>query len=90
MTERHIKRAPRVDGRHPALLATADGRTMSVTVIDLSSGGFRLSTDEHLRIGEYVALRVDKYGEFPAQIRWALGSEAGGIFLDQIVLPAEG
>ena len=82
-----IKRAPRVDGRHPALLATADGHTMSVTITDISAGGFRVQTDEMLRIGEYVALRVDGYGEFPAQIRWALGAEAGGVFLEPIVLP---
>ncbi len=87
MKEGYIKRAPRVDGRHVALLATADGHTMPVIVTDLSSGGFRVQSDDLLRIGEYVALRVEGYGEFPAQIRWALGAEAGGLFLEPIVLP---
>ncbi len=89
MKEGFIKRAPRVDGRHPAILATADGHTMSVMVTDISGGGFRVQSDDMLRIGEYVALRVDGYGDFPGQIRWALGAEAGGIFLEPIVLPVD-
>ncbi|MDQ3077543.1 MAG: PilZ domain-containing protein [Pseudomonadota bacterium] len=85
----HIKRAPRVEGRHDALLVSSDGRQSSVVVLDLSGGGFRIQSDEMLKIGEYVALRVDRYGDFPAQIRWALAGEAGGVFLEPIVLPDE-
>lgn len=62
---------------------------MSVTVTDISGGGFRVQHDDLLRIGEYVALRIEGYGEFPAQIRWALGDEAGGMFLEPIVLPSD-
>ena len=89
LKERYIKRAPRVDLSHPALLATADGLTMAVTVTDISGGGFRVESDGFLRIGEYVSLRVEGYGEFPAQIRWALGAEAGGIFLEPVILPSD-
>jgi len=83
----YIKRAPRIEGRHSATLVTADGHIIPVTVTNLSGGGFRLETDELLRTGEYVALRVNRYGDFPAQIRWALGAEAGGVFLEPVVLP---
>ncbi len=85
----HIKRAPRVEGRHDALIVDAAGRQVSVIVTDISGGGFRVSTDESFSIGEYVALRIARYGDFPAQIRWALGGEAGGLFLEPIVLPQE-
>ena len=37
-------------------------------------------------IGECVQVRVDRYGDFPAQIRWALDHEAGGVFLTPIDL----
>lgn len=82
----HIKRAPRIQGCHEATLVDVLGRTYPVTVIDISSGGFRLEGEETFKIGEYVALRVPKFGDFPAQIRWALGREAGGVFLEPIAL----
>jgi hypothetical protein len=76
-----IKRAPRIDLRRPAILVDSDGTETSVTVLDISATGFRLQVDEAPRIGELVTLRVDHGHEYPAQIRWALGTEAGGIFL---------
>ncbi len=83
----HIKRAPRIEGRHDALVVDAAGRQVNVVVTDISDGGFRMNTSETFSIGEYVALRVARYGDFPAQIRWALGNEAGGHFLEPVVLP---
>lgn len=84
-----IKRAPRVGSEHEALVVDSAGRLYPVKILDISSTGFKLESDETFRIGEYVGLRVSKYGEFSAQIRWALGREAGGEFLDPIVLPAD-
>jgi hypothetical protein len=46
-----------------------------------------LQTGETMPIGEHVFLRVPRYGDFPAQIRWALGTDAGGVFLEAIDLP---
>lgn len=82
-----IKRAPRIDGEHEALVVDSEGRLYPVKILDISSGGFKLQADETFRIGEYIGIRVSKYGEFSAQIRWALGTEAGGVFLQPIVLP---
>lgn len=84
-----IKRAPRVEGQHEALVVDSKGRLYPVKILDISSSGFKLHADETFRIGEYIGLRVSKYGEFSAQIRWALGNEAGGEFLDPIVLPPD-
>lgn len=82
-----IKRAPRVDTRFNASLTDSDGHVVPVTVIDISREGCRLETDGSLKIGEKVRLEVPKYGTFPAQIRWALGNEAGAVFLEPVLLP---
>ena len=79
-----IKRAPRVDVRRPIVLINSDGAESSALILDVSSGGFRLEVSETPRIGEHVMLRVEHGEQFPAQIRWALGNEAGGVFLAQI------
>ena len=85
-----IPRTPRVDARHEAVLIASDGGEMDVVVTDLSNRGFRIEAHEalfigeNIMIGEHVRLRVPRYGDFPAQIRWALGCEAGGIFLEPV------
>jgi hypothetical protein len=79
-----IKRAPRVDVRRTVVLINSDGMESAATILDVSSGGFRLEVTETPRIGEHVSLRVEHGEQFPAQIRWALGTEAGGIFLAPI------
>ena len=78
------KRAPRVDLRRPAVLINSDGVETPVTILDVSSGGFRLEVAESPRIAEFVTLRVEHGEEFPAQIRWALGDQAGGVFLTAV------
>ena len=82
-----ISRAARVSVSHEAVLVLADGSEHSVTITDVSSGGFHLRTPRTVPIGDHVFLRVDRYGDFPAQIRWALGNEAGGVFLEPVDLP---
>ena len=82
-----ISRAARIAVSHDAMLVLPDGTEWPVTVTDVSSGGFHLRTGATLPIGDHVFLRVDRYGDFPAQIRWALGSEAGGVFLEPVDLP---
>jgi len=82
-----VKRAPRVDTRFKASLVDSDGSVMPVTVIDISREGCRLETDGMLKIGEKVQIEVPKYGNYPAQVRWALGNEAGLVFLEPVFLP---
>ena len=71
------KRAPRVGLRLPAMLVREDSTEEKVTIIDVSSGGFKSEVSETPKIGEFVG----KSGLIDAQIRWALGNEAGGVFL---------
>jgi len=82
-----VRRAPRIEGRHHAIAVDSAGRTYDVTVVDISSGGFRIETEETFRTGEYITLRVARNGNFPTQILWTLGKEAGGMFLEPVALP---
>lgn len=81
---RFNKRSPRVDIRIPATVVDSSGAEHAVTMLDISSGGFRLEISEALKIGEFVTVRADHGAEFAAQIRWALGDEAGGVFLTPV------
>lgn len=80
----HIKRAARVDTRIETFLTDSDGNRIPVVVIDISRDGCRMETSAMLRISEKVQLEVPKYGTFAAQIRWALGNEAGAVFLEPV------
>jgi hypothetical protein len=76
-----IDRAPRIDLRRFAGLINSDGVETPVVILDVSRGGFRVEVAEDLRIGEHVTLRAEHGDRFPAEIRWTLGKEAGGVFL---------
>jgi len=82
----YIKRAPRVDTQFATSLTDSDGNRIEVVVVDISREGCRLHIQGTLKIGENIQLDVPKYGTFPAQIRWALGNEAGAVFLEPIFL----
>ena len=58
----------------------SDGRKSDAIILDVSSTGFRLELTDLVQVGEIVTLRVER-DELPGQIRWALGNEAGGVFL---------
>lgn len=81
-----IKRAPRVDTRVQTTLIDSDGGRHKVLVTDISREGCRMETEELLKIGEVVQIEVPKYGTFAAQIRWALGNEAGAVFMEPVFL----
>jgi len=81
-----IKRAPRIDLKRPAVLIDSKGVETVVTILDVSSGGFkaRFEGTEPPRIGEMMTLRVDGSEDIQAQIRWAVGDQAGGVFLTEV------
>lgn len=81
-----IKRGPRVATDLKAMLLRPDGAEIPVIITDISKDGFKLSSDTQLLIGERVDLCMPKTGDVPVQIRWALGSEAGGVFLAPLPL----
>ena len=75
------ERPTRIDVELPAVLTASDGHSFNVTVRDLSADGFRLELDEELVVGEQVLLQVGREPACRAEIKWALGREAGGYFL---------
>ena len=64
-------------------LTTEDGVVVSVRVLDLSASGFRIMADDELMVGERVSLRVGREDGLPATIKWVVGREAGGSFLQK-------
>ncbi len=82
-----IKRSPRVATNYRTSLTDSDGGEVPVVVIDISREGCRLETDGSLEIGEMVEISVGRLGTYPAQIRWALGHEAGAVFLRPVDEP---
>jgi hypothetical protein len=62
------------------VLVRADGAESSVTITNVSQRGFRLKAPEVLSAGERVIFR-GALGDVPGEVRWALGNDAGGIFL---------
>jgi hypothetical protein len=79
-----IKRAPRIDLQRPAVLIDSQGVETVVTVLDVSSGGFKVQADDLPRIGDVVTLRVAGSDDIQAQIRWAIDGQAGGVFLTEV------
>ena len=77
-----IKRQPRVRVEHEGVLIDSEGVEIAVRVTDISREGCRLITDGTPMIGERVQLRVGRAGAVPAQVRWALGEEAGLRFVE--------
>lgn len=79
------KRPPRIQTSIAAVLVDENGGELPVEVLDLSSGGFRLRASWTLTDGAKVILKV-RHNEFPAEIMWVNGVEAGGRFLEPVVL----
>ena len=82
-----IKRAPRVDTHIRGTVEDSDGTTIAVVVTDISREGCRMEIDGMLTIGETIEIQIDRYGSYPAKVRWALGNEAGAVFLEPVQLP---
>lgn len=89
-------RARRIPLNKKAVLVTSDGNELDVAVIDISVGGFRLKANEtfydgeNIVIGEPVLVRVERRNDLRAEIVWAQGCEAGGIFLEPVDVPRTG
>ena len=59
---------------------------IEVKVRDVSTCGFMAECAAPVQIGSYVSLDVPGIGPVQAQVRWQLGVEMGGMFLDPISL----
>ncbi|WP_420496906.1 PilZ domain-containing protein [Sphingomonas sediminicola] len=83
MIPRKAKRETRVCVREKADVANLQGNRFAGEVINVSAKGLCLRSAERLSPGEIVRLRVQGYGDFDAQVRWAHTPTAGLIFLER-------
>jgi hypothetical protein len=80
-----IHRRPlRLHVKQPCVVHPFGGPPVDALLEDVSRRGFRVSSNALLLVGSEVVLDVPGLGQIGAQIRWALGSEAGGIFRSRI------
>jgi hypothetical protein len=73
------ERDRRVQVSLPAWVQVAPDRRTAASIIDLSANGFRLVSDEPLRIGQIVRVLSHKDAS-RGEICWVAGNEAGGTF----------
>jgi hypothetical protein len=71
----------RIPLRQEAQVIDDSDRIVDVVLTDISKDGFHLATPTPFEAGEYVRIRVPRYGDFPAEVRWSHDGEAGGVFL---------
>jgi hypothetical protein len=79
-TSGYEPRAFRIGINHRAVLLRADGAESPVTITNVSQSGFRMKADDVPVVGERVIFRGEA-GDVPAEVRWARGRDAGGVFL---------
>lgn len=77
-------RPKRLSVEFAAIMTASDGHQSTVTVRDLSAAGFRIVGDDELFVGERIKLQVEKESPVSAIVKWTRGSEAGGLFVDDL------
>lgn len=80
------RRSPRLEVDSSARLKAQNLYSIEVKIRDVSTLGFMAECDEAVRIGSYVSLEVPGIGGVHAQVRWQIGLNMGGMFLDPISL----
>ena len=78
------ERPPRIQTSIAAVLVDGNGGELPVEVVDLSKGGFRMRAKWTLTNGTKICLKV-RHDEFPAEIIWVNGHEAGARFLEPMM-----
>jgi hypothetical protein len=73
----HGRSEPRDEVYHRARAMRSEGRTLSLTVVNLSSHGLMARCDEALEPGDRITVSLPVIGMIRAEIRWALGGRIG-------------
>lgn len=77
---------PRDAVYHRTRAMLADGRSVPVTVVNLSPHGMMARIDVELAAGEWLNVRLPVVGTVTAGIRWSLGGRIGCQF-DRSIAP---
>jgi hypothetical protein len=67
-------------------LSPQDLYNVEVRVRNVSTAGFMAECAAAMRIGSYLSLDIPGIGPVQAQVRWQIGQQMGGMFLDPISL----
>jgi PilZ domain len=59
-----------------------DGRTWECKAVEISPGGARIRIGERLTLNSQVTLRIERFGNFPGEVRWQDEDFAGIDFLE--------
>jgi hypothetical protein len=73
-------RAFRIGIDHSAVLVRANGAESPVTITNVSQSGFCMKAEDVPGAGERIIFRGEA-GDVPAEVRWASGGDAGGVYL---------
>ena len=80
-----LSRDPRVDAEFAVRVHCQAGE-IEAQIVNLSSDGFRLHTENPLQAGWVVTLEASKNFPVKALICWACGQDAGGVFAEAVAL----
>ena len=69
-----------------AVVVEPDGCSTDVILIDMTQHGFRLRSQDELEVGAEILLQMPQVPAVRGMIHWMSGHEAGGVFLDPIVV----
>lgn len=58
------------------------GQSYACEILNLSSGGAKLTFTQALEIGQKITLVLDPLGDFSGEVAWQTGSELGVSFCD--------
>src|SRR3954447_19922271 len=80
-----LPREPRVEAEFGVRVHCEAGE-IEAQIVNLSSDGFRLHSENPLEVGWEVTLEAAKHFPVKALICWACGQEAGGVFAEPVAL----
>jgi hypothetical protein len=80
-----LPRTTRIDVGYDVLVRCSAG-DIPARVVNVSSGGFRLTAERPLIEGWEVTLDMPYAEPVRALVRWVAGLDAGGVFLDPAAL----
>ena len=87
MMNREARKAARREARAASTLRAGGMHATDVTVLDLSTTGFRIATGVQLDVGQEISIGLAGVGARAARVAWARGTEYGCAF--DLALEAE-
>jgi hypothetical protein len=78
-------RAARIDVSYDVLVRCEAGE-IEARILNVSGRGFRLQASQPLEVGWHVTVEALKLSPVKAVIRWTVGLDCGGTFLEPVAL----